>query len=113
MYRYHFELAALPSKYHPGTFAFHSADIEYVFGTLDTRLGETVRPQDRTLSEQMMGYWTNFAKTGDPNGQGLPAWPKYGTENAILHLNAPLTSGPDPTWNRYQFLLKGIPPMHY
>ncbi len=62
VYRYHFELAALPSKYHPGTFAFHSDDIEYVFGTLDTRPGETVRPEDRQLSEAMMTYWTNFAK---------------------------------------------------
>ena len=39
VYRYHFELAAPPSKFHPGTFAFHSDDIEYVFGTLDTRPG--------------------------------------------------------------------------
>ena len=42
VYRYHFELAATPSKYHPGTFAFHSDDIEYVFGTLDTRPGWNV-----------------------------------------------------------------------
>jgi para-nitrobenzyl esterase len=54
VYRYHFELAALPSKYHPGTFAFHSDDIEYVFGTLDTRPGAVWRPEDRKLSEQMM-----------------------------------------------------------
>ena len=60
VYRYHFELAALPSKYHPGTFAFHSDDIEYVFGTLDTRPGETVRAEDRELSEAMMGYWTQL-----------------------------------------------------
>ena len=48
VYRYHFELAAPPSKFHPGSFAFHSDDIEYVFGTLDTRPGARVaagRPQ--------------------------------------------------------------------
>ena len=71
VYRYHFELAATPSKFHPGTFAFHSDDIEYVFGTLDTRPGCNVRPEDRKLSDEMMTYWTNFAKTGDPNGSGL------------------------------------------
>jgi para-nitrobenzyl esterase len=113
VYRYHFELAALPSKYHPGTFAFHSDDIEYVFGTLDTRPGETVRPEDQQLSEEMMTYWTNFAKTGDPNGTGVPVWPKYGADDAIIHLNSTVTSGPDTTRPRYEFLLKGIPPMHF
>jgi para-nitrobenzyl esterase len=114
VYRYHFELAALPSKYHPGTFAFHSDDIEYVFGTLDTRPGETVRPEDRELSEAMMTYWTNFARTGDPNGAGVPNWPKYDTtDNSIIHLNSPITSGPDATYGRYLFLLKGIPPMRF
>jgi para-nitrobenzyl esterase len=113
VYRYHFELAALPSKYHPGTFAFHSDDIEYVFGTLDTRPGETVRAEDRELSEAMMGYWTNFAKSGDPNGSGLPTWPKYGADNSLIHLNSPITSGPDTTRARYEFLLGGIPPMRF
>jgi para-nitrobenzyl esterase len=113
VYRYHFELAATPSKYHPGTFAFHSDDIEYVFGTLDTRPGWNIRPEDRQLSEAMMSYWTNFAKTGDPNGSGQPIWPKYGADNGIIHLNSPITSGPDATRDRYEFLLQGIPPMHF
>jgi para-nitrobenzyl esterase len=113
VYRYHFELRALPSKYHPGTFAFHSDDIEYVFGTLDTRPGQTVRPEDRTLSDQMMSYWTNFAKTGDPNGAGLPVWPKYDKEDSLIHLDSPITSGPDTLRPRYEFLLKGMPPFHF
>ena len=101
--------AALPSKYHPGTFAFHSDDIEYVFGTLDTRPGETVRPEDRKLSEQMMSYWTNFAKTGDPNGPGLPLWPKYDKDDSLIHLDSTITSGPDTLRPRYEFLLEGMP----
>lgn len=113
VYRYHFELAAPPSKFHPGTFAFHSDDIEYVFGTLDTRPGYTVRPEDRKLSDEMMSYWSNFARTGDPNGAGLPTWPKYGTDDELIHLNNPITSGPDANRARYEFLLKGIPPMHF
>jgi para-nitrobenzyl esterase len=114
VYRHHFELAATPSKYHPGTFAFHSDDIEYVFGTLDTRPGWNVRPEDRKLSEAMMTYWANFAKTGDPNGGGQPNWPKYTTDGyAVIHLNSTITSGPDTTRERYVFLEKGMPPVRF
>ena len=113
VYRYHFELRALPSKYHPGTFAFHSDDIEYVFGTLDTRPGETVRPEDRKLSDQMMSYWTNFARTGDPNGPELPVWPKYDKDDSLIHLNSTITAGPDTLRPRYEFLLKGMPAPHF
>jgi para-nitrobenzyl esterase len=113
VYRYHFELRALPSKFHPGTFAFHSDDIEYVFGTLDTRPGETVRPEDRTLSDQFMSYWTNFARTGDPNGPGLPVWPKYDKDDSLIHLDSTITSGPDTLRPRYEFLLRGMPPSRF
>lgn len=111
IYRYHFELPATPSKYHPGSYAFHSDDIEYVFGTLDTRPGFNVRAVDRKLSELMMSYWTNFARTGDPNGPGLPAWPEYAARDPLIHLNDPVTSGPDPLRRRYEFLLKGMASM--
>jgi para-nitrobenzyl esterase len=111
VYRYHFELPAPPSKYHQGTFAFHSDDIEYVFGTLDTRPGLTVRDEDRKLSELMMSYWTNVAKTGDPNGKGLPVWPRYGKDDSLIHLDSNVTSGPDTLRPRYEFLLKGMPPL--
>jgi para-nitrobenzyl esterase len=112
IYRYHFELAAPPSKYHPGSFSFHSDDIEYVFGTLDTRPGSVWRPEDRKLSEQMMAYWTNFAKTGSPNGPGLPEWPRYGNADEILHLDSTINAGPDTTRPRYFFLVKALPPQH-
>jgi para-nitrobenzyl esterase len=109
VYRYHFELAAPRSNFHSDSLAFHSDDIEYVFGSLDTRPGAVWRPEDRKLSEQMMGYWTNFARTGNPNGPGLPVWPKYGKDDAILHLDSAITAGPDTRRPRYEFLLKGMP----
>jgi para-nitrobenzyl esterase len=113
VYRYHLELASPPSKFHPGSFAFHSDDIEYVFGTLDTRPGSEWRPEDRKLSEQMMGYWTNFAKTGDPNGPGLPEWPRYDKDGLLIHLDSTITAGPDTVRPRYEFLMKGMPPLQF
>lgn len=114
VYRYHFELAATPSKFHAGTFAFHSDDIEYVFGTLDTRPGWNVSADDRKLSDQMMTYWTNFARTGDPNGAVSPTWPKYNDDGyPLIHLNSTITSGPDTQRARYEFLEKGMPPAHF
>jgi para-nitrobenzyl esterase len=109
VYRYHFEQPAPPSKFHPGWYAFHSDDIEYVFGTLDTRPGAEWRPEERKLSEQMMDYWTNFAKTGDPNGPGLPEWPRFDKDSDVIHLDSTITSGADTTQARYEFLLKWMP----
>jgi para-nitrobenzyl esterase len=111
IYRYELDLAAPPSKFHPGSYAFHSDDIEYVFGTLDTRPGAVWRPEDYTLSDQMMSYWTNFAKSGDPNGVDgkggkLPEWPKYGKGDPVLHLDSPITSRPDENRRRYEFWLE-------
>jgi len=108
IYRYKLDLAAPPSKYHPGSYAFHSDDIEYVFGTLITRPGAVWRAEDYALSEQMMSYWTNFAKSGDPNGidgnsQLLPMWPKYADGDPVLHLDHPITARPDENRGRYEF----------
>jgi para-nitrobenzyl esterase len=97
-------LAAPPSKYHKGSFAFHSDDIEYVFGALDTRPGAEWRPEDRTLSEQMMRYWTNFARTGDPNGKGLPAWPRYDKTKELIHLDSKIGVSADGARRQYEFL---------
>lgn len=53
--------------------AVHSWELQFVFGNLRQATAEA----DRKLSDQVQEYWTNFAKTGNPNGGSLPAWPKY------------------------------------
>ncbi len=106
VYRYRFDLPAPPSRFHPEAAAFHSDEIEYVFGTLDNRPGAVWRDSDRILSAQIMGYWTNFAKTGNPNGAGLPHWPAYSEGESVLHLDEPITVRPDEDRARYQFLLR-------
>ncbi len=107
VYRYRFDLGAPGDKNHvAGVGAFHSDDIEYVFGTLDSRPEAKLRPEDRKLSDEMGAYWTNFARTGDPNGGGLPTWPTYSTAAnwEVMHLDATPAARPDTLRSRYLFL---------
>jgi len=59
----------------------HSGELPYVFGWAQKTgakiMGATFGPQDARTSKQMQGYWIDFVKTGDPNGPGLPKWPRY------------------------------------
>ncbi len=56
-----------------GAGAFHSSELWYMFGTLN-RCWRPMTQSDYTLSDEMLDYWTNFMKTGNPNGKGLPLW---------------------------------------
>jgi para-nitrobenzyl esterase len=107
VYRYRFDLGAPASEVHPQAgYAFHSDELEYVFGTLDTRRGAAWRPEDRKLSAQMVDYWTNFARTGDPNGAGIPHWGRYDKTKEVIHLDNPITEGVDSSRPQFEFLLK-------
>ena len=66
--------------------AHHAAEIPFVFGTHGGIL--PANDDDIPLTEAMQTYWTNFAKTGNPNGKGVPDWPQYDPERDVwLELN--------------------------
>jgi para-nitrobenzyl esterase len=61
----------------------HGVDVPYVFENLEGR-DQPVTPEDRRISDAMAAYWTNFAKRGDPNGDGLPAWPAFSDDDSVV-----------------------------
>jgi len=74
-----------------GLGCFHGSEVPYVFGNLGP-LGRD--PRDRDLAAAMMGYWTRFAATGDPNGDAAVAWPRYETAtDQHLVLDVPVAVG--------------------
>jgi len=75
VYTYYFD-RVLPWPAHPEFGAFHTSEVPYVFNTLG-KLDRPWTPIDRALADQMSSYWSNFARTGDPNGPGLPKWPVH------------------------------------
>jgi len=89
----------------PSFGAYHSAEIIYVFGQLDSE-AHAWAGEHRDLSALMRKYWANFARRGDPNGPGLPVWPAYSAAGRwpLLHLDTQVVAGPDEGRDRYLFL---------
>lgn len=107
VYRYRFEQTLpLPAGSPPDAEprAPHAGEIEYVFEVLSSK-DLPWRAEDEKVSDLMSSYWTNFAKTGDPNGEGLPHWPTYGPEKyEVMHLNPEPHAAPDEHRARLEFL---------
>ena len=66
----------------------HGSEVPYVFGTIGVGHSNRIYNEtDHRISEEMQSYWTNFAKTGDPNGGDLSHWPAFdATKRAYLDL---------------------------
>ncbi|MXP42477.1 carboxylesterase family protein [Altererythrobacter soli] len=66
----------------------HGAEVALVFGNEDARRTAWTA-EDRALSRQLQSYWINFAKTGNPNGAGLPLWPQFAAgRETVMQLGA-------------------------
>ena len=86
--------------------AVHSAEIEYAMGNLHLNKVFGWTPDDHKVSATMQGYFANFIKTGDPNGAGLPAWPRGEVANGQsqrIRIDVATRAEPEPR-ARYLFL---------
>jgi para-nitrobenzyl esterase len=71
-----------------GLHAFHASELPYVFGTLNRtpKLWPKIpkSPQETRLSDAMLGYWSSFARSGQPRATNEADWPAYGAAGGYL-----------------------------
>ncbi|MBE5905828.1 MAG: carboxylesterase family protein [Lachnospiraceae bacterium] len=83
---------------------YHAGELPYAYGNLWRHPGLYTK-SDEKLSEIMQNYWTNFAKTGNPNGKGLPNWPmRHSGQTELLQLDTTIKTVPDPNEALYKII---------
>lgn len=111
-YIYNFGYVPAPIRERSRYGAGHGSEVSFVFNTLNERRGATeALPEEKELAKIMNTYWTNFAKTGNPNAEGLPVWPLYNTkkeEILDIELDGKPVARPDPRKARLDVVEKAF-----
>jgi len=86
----------------------HGSELIYLWPALEIGGGQPLLPASQPIATAMQAYWTNFVRTGNPNGNGLPTWPVYTTPTSALQLAPTIQTGVDvnlehkcPFWNSF------------
>ena len=107
-FRYRF--AYVPEAQRQDSDGGHGRELQFVFGAEGVPGGSMFTHRDREVAGLLRAYWTNFAKTGDPNGSGLPFWEASANrENLLLISNVGISSGDDPWSERLDRLERRSP----
>ncbi|XP_067396183.1 fatty acyl-CoA hydrolase precursor, medium chain-like isoform X2 [Emydura macquarii macquarii] len=87
--------------------ADHGDEIGYVFGK--SFLAGEATEEDSKLSRTIMKYWANFARKGNPNGEGLVTWPEYNLDEQYLIIDVKQKAAKKLKENRVEFWTKTLP----
>jgi len=106
VYRFSYVAESMRKEW-PG--APHATEIPYVFDTVAAKYGKDLTPADEATAQAANAYWADFAKTGNPNGDGRPAWPVCDSKcDGLLDFTAAgPKAGPDP-WKARLDLIEGL-----
>lgn len=91
-YAYHFDYVAQAQRGQVAGVA-HCGDMPYTFAPAHARGQDPLLGKDAEIAGLMQGYFLNFIRTGDPNGAGLPAWPRFTPETFTPLVIADETGG--------------------
>ena len=93
VYRYQYTHVMKGTRAAESVGAAHGFELFYVFQWIGGTSNYTPTPADFALERDIAGYWTRFAKSGDPNGDGAPVWPAYDVaSDPYLELGTPIVA---------------------